>query len=263
MAQKALVTGSSSGIGKGAAIALAKEGYDVAIHCSKSVAAAEEVAHSVEAMGRKAIVLVADLKDLNQLNGIFDRVFAEFGPLDVLVNNAGITKYKPFLKVTNEFFHEILYTNLRSHFFATQRAALNMIEHKTAGRIVTVTSVQQEIVLPEASIYGSFKAALFKMVKHQALELAPYGIRVNAVAPGTIKVNENPVSERERQFASRTPISRLGCPEDVAPAIVYLADKEKSSFVTGMFMMVDGGQYVPCLADNTYTPRVPPAPANL
>jgi len=259
MAQRALVTGSSSGIGRGAALALAREGYDVAVHCGKSVAAAEEVAHAIESMGRKSIVLVADVKDLGQLNGMFDRLFAEFGPLDVLVNNAGITGYKPFLEVTDEFFHTLLYTNLRSHYFATQRAAKNMIENKIPGRIVTVTSVQQEIVLPEASIYGSFKAALLKMVKHQALELAPYGIRVNAVAPGTIKVDSGPVTPRQTQFASRTPISRLGYPDDVAPAIVYLADKNRSAFVTGTCIKVDGGQPIPCLADNTYTPRVPPA----
>lgn len=258
MAQRALVTGSSSGIGKGAALALARDGYDVAVHCSKSVAAAEDVAHDIESLGRRSMVLPADVKDLSQLNDMFDRCFAEFGPLDVLVNNAGITKYRPFLEVTDDFFHEILYTNLRSHYFATQRVAKNMIEHDTAGRIITVTSVQQEIVLPEASIYGSFKAALFKMVKHQALELAPYGIRVNAVAPGTIKVDSGPITDRQTQFASRTPIPRLGYPDDIASAIVYLADKEKSSFVTGMFMMIDGGQSVPCLADNTFTPRVPP-----
>ncbi len=258
MAEKALVTGSSSGIGKGAAIALAQEGYDVVIHCSKSVVAAEEVAHTIAQMGRRSMVVVADVKDLDQLNGMFDRVFSEFGPLDVLVNNAGVTGYMPFLRVTDEFFHEIMYTNLRSHYFATQRVAKNMIKNEIAGRVVTVTSVQQEIVLPEASIYGSFKAALMKMVKHQALELAPYGIRVNAVAPGTIKVDSNPITERQVQFSSRTPISRLGYPEDTAPAIVFLADKEKSAFITGTFTMVDGGQSVPCLADNTYTDRVPP-----
>ena len=173
MTEKALVTGSSSGIGRGAALALAKEGYDVVVHCSKNVAAAEEVAHTIEDMDRKSMVVVADVKDLGQLNAMFDTVFAEFGPLDVLVNNAGITGYMPFLEVTDEFFHEIMYTNLRSHYFATQRVAKNMIQNSIAGRIVTVTSVQQEIVLPEASIYGSFKAALMKMVKHQALELAP------------------------------------------------------------------------------------------
>ena len=90
------------------------------------------------------------------------------------------------------------------------------------------------------------------------MELAPYGIRVNAVAPGTIKVNDNPVTDREKQFASRTPITRLGYPVDVAPAIVFLADSEKSSFMTGMCMMIDGGQYVPCLCDNTFVDRVPP-----
>lgn len=257
MTQTALVTGSSSGIGKGAAIELAKQGYDVAVHCGSSVAKAEEVAHAVEELGRRAMVVKADVKDLFELNAMFDRVFSEFGRLDVLVNNAGITKYKPFLEVTDEFFHEILYTNLRSHYFATQRAAKHMIENSIRGRVVVTTSVQQEVLLPEASIYGSFKAALLKMVKHMALELAPHGIRVNAVAPGLIKVKDNPFTARENQMISRTPAQRVGWPEDIAGAIAFLAS-EKSDFVTGACLMIDGGQRLPALCDNTFVERVPP-----
>jgi len=257
MTQTALVTGSSSGIGKGAAIELARQGYDVAVHCGKSVAKAQDVAHIIESLGRKAIVVQADIKDLASLNGMFDEVFSRFGKLDVLINNAGITGYKPFLEVTDEFFHEILNTNLRSHYFATQRAAKHMIEHNIRGRIVMTTSIQQEILLPEASLYGSFKAALLKTVKHLALELAPYGIRVNAVAPGTIKVNEDPLTPREDQFASRTPAKRVGWPEDVAGAIAFLVS-EKSDFITGASLMIDGGQRLPCLCDNTFVERIPP-----
>lgn len=258
MSQKALVTGSSSGIGKGTAIALAGEGYDIAVHCGKSVEKAEETAHIVESLGQKAIIVQADLRDPDQMNEMYDKVFAEFGHLDVLVNNAGITRYKPFLEVTDEFFMNLFYNNCRHYYFGAQRAAKNMIANNIKGRIVNITSVQQEIVLPEASVYGSFKTCLMKMTKHIALELAPYGIRCNAVAPGTIKVNDNPVTDREKQFASRTPISRLGKPEDIAKAVVYLADADKSSFVTGFYIIVDGGQYVPCLCDNTYVDRVPP-----
>lgn len=260
---KALVTGSSSGIGRGAAIALAKEGYDVAVHCGTSIEKAEETAHIIECLGRKAIVFQADLRDLDKMNEMYDKLFMEFGSIDVLVNNAGITKYKPFLEVTDEFFMNLFYNNCRHYYFGTQRAAKNMIEHGIKGRVVNVTSVQQEILLPEASVYGSLKACLMKMTKHMALELALYGIRVNAIAPGAIKVNNNPITEREKQFAARTPISRLGNPEDIAPAIVYLADPEKSTFVTGIFIMVDGGQYLPCLSDNTYVERVPPALKNM
>ena len=257
MTQKALVTGSSSGIGKAVAMELAGQGYDVAVHCGKSVAKAEEVAHAIESLGRKAMVVQADVKDLEALNGMFDDVFSKFGRLDVLVNNAGITGYKPFLEVTDEFFHEILYTNLRSHYFATQRAAKHMIAEKTHGRVVMTTSVQQEIILPEASLYGSFKAGLLKMVRHIALELAPYKIRVNAVAPGTIKVNQKPFTPREDQLISRTPAKRVGWPEDVAGAIAFLVS-EKSDFITGACLMIDGGQSLPCLCDNTYVDRVLP-----
>jgi NAD(P)-dependent dehydrogenase (short-subunit alcohol dehydrogenase family) len=257
MTQTALVTGSSSGIGKGAAIELARQGYDVAVHCGKSVAKAQEVAHIIESLGRKAMVVQADVKDLAALNGMFDEVFSRFGKVDVLINNAGITGYKPFLEVTDAFFHEILYTNLRSHYFATQRAAKSMIEQNIRGRIVMTTSVQQEILLPEASLYGSFKAGLLKMVKHIALELAPYGIRVNAVAPGIIKVNETPFTPREDQFISRVPAKRVGWPEDIAGAIAFLVS-EQSDYITGTSLMIDGGQRLPFLGDNTFVERVPP-----
>jgi NAD(P)-dependent dehydrogenase (short-subunit alcohol dehydrogenase family) len=257
MTQTALVTGSSRGIGKGAAIELARQGYDVAVHCGRSIEKAEEVAHSIESLGRRAIVVQADVKDLAALNGMFDEVFSRFGRLDVLVNNAGITGYKRFLEVTDEFFHEILYTNLRSHYFATQRAAKHMIAQNIRGRIVMTTSVQQEIILPEASLYGSFKAALLKMVRHIALELAPYGIRVNAVAPGTIKIDDKPFTAREDQLISRTPAKRVGWPEDVAGAIAFLVS-EKSDYITGACLMIDGGQSLPCLCDNTFVDRVPP-----
>ena len=236
---------------------LARQGYDVAVHCGKSVAKAEEVAHDIESLGRKAIVVQADVKSLDELDTMFDRVFSDFRRLDVLVNNAGITGYKPFLEVTDEFFHEILYTNLRSHYFATQRAAKHMIAQNIHGRVVMTTSVQQEVILPEASLYGSFKAGLLKMVRHIALELAPYKIRVNAVAPGTIKVNEKPFTAREDQLISRTPAKRVGWPEDVAGAIAFLVS-EKSDFITGACLMIDGGQSLPCLCDNTFVDRVPP-----
>jgi NAD(P)-dependent dehydrogenase (short-subunit alcohol dehydrogenase family) len=236
---------------------LARQGYDVAVHCGKSVAKAEEVAHDIESLGRKAIVVQADVKSLDELDTMFDRVFSDFRRLDVLVNNAGITGYKPFLEVTDEFFHEILYTNLRSHYFATQRAAKHMIAQNIHGRVVMTTSVQQEVILPEASLYGSFKAGLLKMVRHIALELAPYKIRVNAVAPGTIKVNEKPFTAREDQLISRTPAKRVGWPEDVAGAIAFLVS-EKADFITGACLMIDGGQSLPCLCDNTFVDRVPP-----
>lgn len=257
MAEKALITGSSSGIGRAAAVALAKDGYDIAVNCSKSVEKAEEVAHIVEGLGRRAIVVRADVGDLSQQSAMFDRIFREFGPIDVLVNNAGITKFRPFLEVTEEFFSDILNTNFKSHYFATQHAAKNMIANGIKGRVIMTTSVHQETLLPEASIYGSFKAALKKFVRHAALELAPHGIRVNAVAPGFIKVNDNPLTDRERQFISRNPLGREGRAQDIAGAISFLAS-ERSSYITGADIMIDGGMLLPCLADNTYVDRVAP-----
>lgn len=261
MVKNAFVTGSSRGIGKGIAIKLAEAGYNVAIHCGKNVEKAEAVAKQIKDMGRESFVVQADVRDLNQLNKAFNSVFEEFGNIDVFVNNAGISggeAYCPFLEVTPKFYENIMDNDYRSYFFGAQWAAKNMIENKVEGKIIFISSVNAEICLPEANLYGPLKCAINKMVKHLALELAPYNIHVNCIAPGTIMVNEtDEVTPRLAQFRDRTPISRLGYPEEIGSAVLYLVS-ENASFIDGITIIIDGAQHVPCLADNTFVHREPP-----
>ena len=257
MAKKAFVTGSSTGIGKGIALELARKGYDVAVHCARTVEKAEAVAAEIRAMGREAFVVKADVRKMDELNAAFDTVFEKFGYIDLFVSNAGITAYRPYLEVDEEFFDNLVNNDFKSYYFGCQRAAKNMIANGIKGNIIMTTSVQAVINLPEANVYGTLKAGLEKLIRHMAMELAPYGIRVNGVAPGTIKVNDNPVTDRENQFKSRTPIPRLGCPADIAPMVCFLASEE-ASFISGVNILIDGAQHVPCLCDNTFVQRVPP-----
>ena len=263
MNKVAFITGSSTGIGKGIALRLAREGCDVVIHYGHDDKKAEDTGREISALGVKTLVLKADVTDLDQLNAAFDQAIETFGKIDILVNNTGITQYRPFLEVTPDFYERIFRTNLRSHFFASQRAAKNMIANHIHGSIVTVTSIQQEIYYPEASVYGSLKAALLKFTKHLALELAPYGIRSNAIAPGTIKVYPNPFdpnemfTDREKQLIERTPITRVGWPEDIAGAAAFLCSDE-ASYITGACINVSGGAELPSVLDNTFCERVMP-----
>ncbi len=256
MSKVALVTGSSSGIGRGAALALAVDGWDIVVH-GRDKEKAEKTASMVREMGRDAYICCADLRDISEIDRLVEESVQHYGHIDALICNAGKGGYARFLDVTDEFLQDMFNNNMRSYFFVCQKVAKHMISKGIKGSIVVTTSVQQEVCLPEASVYGSLKAMAGKLVKHMALELAPYGIRVNAIGPGTIKVNDNPITEREKQLSGRTPITRLGYPSDTGTAFVFLADNEKSSFVTGAFLMVDGGQSLPTLCDNTFVERVP------
>ena len=261
MAKKAFVTGSSRGIGRGIALKLAEAGYDVAVHYGKSAEKAEAVAAKIRGMGRESFVVQGDVRDLGQLNRAFDTVFEKFGRLDVFVNNAGIMggeAYCPFLEVTPQFYDNLMNNDYRSYFFAAQRAAKNMVEHKTEGNIVFISSINAYTCLPEANLYGPLKIAINKLVQHLAMELAPYRIRVNAVAPGTIMVDETgTVTPRLAQFRDRTPIPRFGYPEEIGNVVVFLVS-EQAGFIDGVTVPVDGAQQVPCLADNTFVHREPP-----
>ena len=257
MQKTALVTGSSSGIGRGIALKLAEDGYDLGINCESSVEKAEEVAGLVREKGRKAIVIRANIGNLVEQGKMFDVFFETYGKIDVLVNNAGITRTSKLIDTTEEMMDKLFQTNFKSHYFATQRAAKNMICNNIKGCIVNITSHHQQSIFPETSVYGSLKAALSKFTKHSALELAPYGIRVNAVAPGLIQVHNNQLSNRENFVISKTPLQRCGQVEEVAEVVSFLVS-DKASFITGIDMLVDGGKVLPSGIDNIYSKRVLP-----
>ena len=248
----ALVTGSSKGIGRSIAITLAENGYDVAINYYSSEEDAKDVCKEIEKRGAKALGIKADVRNLEDINSMFDSFFKEFGSIDLLVNNAGITKYKPFLEVTEDLWNQITNTDWKGAYFCTQRAAQNMVEKGTEGVVINISSNHQEINFPYASIYGPAKAALEKFTKHAALELAEYGIRVNSIAPGAIKNDkENGFTERQKMFISRIPQKRMGTNEEIAEAVVFLAS-HKARYITGTSLYVDGGARLPAVLDNTF-----------
>ena len=184
MNKTALVTGSSKGIGRAIVIELAKSGYDVCINCSNSLVEAELVKDICIEFGVKAIVVKANIATSEGRKVLFDKFFKVYDHIDVLVNNAGITRMIPFFETSEEIFDDVMNLDLKGSYFCSQYAAKKMVEKGTKGVIVNITSIHQEIQFPFASVYGPCKAALLKFTKSIALELAKFGIRVVAVAPG-------------------------------------------------------------------------------
>lgn len=255
MRKRALVTGSSSGIGRATVLELSKNGYDVGIHYAHSREKAEEVARESRSLGATARIFCADAMDTQALLGAVDGFVEVFGGIDLLVNNVGLTICQPFLETTAELFDTLVTSDLKSMYFATQTAAKAMIARNIRGCVINVTSVHQQTCILDSSVYGIVKAACAKFTQHAAVELAPYGIRVNAVAPGTIQNEpDKPMSERLKYLESRIPVGRLGLCEDVARAIAFLAG---APFVDGANLLVDGGAMAPSFIDNYYTPYVP------
>lgn len=252
MTKTALITGAGHGIGRAIALELAAAGYDVCISCCGSGAEAESVRAQAEALGRRAVLLRADLSKLEDIPPLFEQFKEAFGPMDVLVNNAGITKFKPFLEVDPEFFELLTGVDFRGAFFCAQAAAKDMIANKTRGCIINICSNHRLMNFPAASVYAPAKAALHKLTQHIALELAPYGIRANSISPGYIKVTDpNVVSQREAMMVSRIPMGRIGQPEEIAKLVRYLVSDE-AGYITGSDFIADGGALLPALLDNVY-----------
>lgn len=257
----ALVTGASRGIGRGIALALAEAGYDVGVNYASSQQEALEVAKGCRAAGAQAEALPADVGDIPALKGLLAAFLERFGHLDLLVNNAGIGLKVPFLETTEEQYDRVMDVNLRGVFFCTQMAAQAMIARGQGGVIINNTSIHREIQYPNTSVYGPAKAALEKFTRHAALELAPHGIRVNAVAPGATITQEGlDTTPHWRLVRTRIPLGRHGLPEDVAQAVVFLAS-EQASYITGASLTIDGGAVLPAGLLSPYTPGPEPPPS--
>ncbi|MBE9593076.1 MAG: SDR family NAD(P)-dependent oxidoreductase, partial [Proteobacteria bacterium] len=162
----ALVTGSSKGIGRAVALALAKRGYDVGVNYNVHGAEAAEVADSIRKMGRRSLILKADVGKVSEINSMFDQFFQEFGSIDLLVNNAGVSIFAPFIQVTEELWDTVTNVDWKGTFFCTQRAAQNMIDMKKKGVILNVSSNQKDGCWPTASVYGPTKMAIAKFTRN-------------------------------------------------------------------------------------------------
>jgi NAD(P)-dependent dehydrogenase (short-subunit alcohol dehydrogenase family) len=242
----ALVTGASSGIGRGIALRFGNEGAKVAVNYGKSQENAEAVARTINTNGSEAFVVKADVSERRQVDAMVSDVASRFGKLDILVNNAGIFIEKTLLDTTDEVWNRIIDVNLRGAFLCTQRCVPEMLKIG-GGKVINIASIDSIIAEPNTSAYCASKAGVVGLTTALALELAPKRINVNAIAPG--QINTPMISEWVKNpevvhaLESKTPYGRLGRPEDIAAAATFLASDE-SEFVNGVVLPVDGGWLV-------------------
>ncbi len=242
----ALVTGASGGLGGAIAVGLARAGADVACHYATDADGAARVADDVRGSGRNAVIVAGDVRSPSSAGAIVDEAARGLGRLDILVNNAGVMNTTPFLDLTEEEWDGVLDTNLKGYFLVGQAAARVMVR-QGYGRIVNVSSTRQEQAWPGNTAYATAKGGIWMLNRVMALELAPHGVRVNSVAPGTIETDLNRSYLSDPEFRRRRiesiPAGRLGEPEDVVAAVVLLAS-EAADFMVGASVMIDGGQTI-------------------
>jgi NAD(P)-dependent dehydrogenase (short-subunit alcohol dehydrogenase family) len=239
MGNVALVTGGSKGIGRAVALDLAQAGYDVGINYHSHAHEAEETKRKILDMGRKAEVYQADVGKVEQIRAMFTKFTSDFGPIDLLVNNAGVSMFAPLVDASEELWDTINSIDWKGTYFCAQEAARLMIAHRKKGVIINLSSNQKESCWPTASIYGPVKAAIAKFTEHAALELARYGIRVLAIAPGYTDVGwplENPVHEAKEKI----PCKRFATPEEIARVIRHLVSDD-FAYMAGSCLTIDGG----------------------
>ncbi len=249
----ALVTGSSSGIGQAIAIRLASEGAQVVINYRSSPEGAEDTLEKVKATGgachmagcpNAGVSVQADVSVLEDVRELIGEGIERFGKLDILVNNAGLEIHAPFWEVTEKDYDKVMDVNLKGAFFAAQSMARHLMETKRSGRIINISSVHEELPFPNFTAYCASKGGMKMMTRNLAVELAPYDITVNNVAPGAIKtpINDDLTNNPDQLNAllQNIPLGRLGKTDDVSGLVAFLASEE-ASYITGSTFVVDGG----------------------
>ena len=244
--KRVLVTGAGTGIGREIALEFARQGADVALHYSHDDDDGRSALHEIQSMGRKAAAFKANFEDLSQVHTLADQAMKFLDGLDCLVNNAGITFNKPFLKVTPEQYETLFHVNLRAQFFLTQRAAAHMIDHG-GGAVVNLASIHGLQAAPEHTIYAATKGAVIAFTRTVGVELAHKGVRVNAVAPGWVMVEGHkkifPGYTEEGAFEdakNKVPLGRPGFPNDIAKLVTFLCSDD-AAFIVGQTIVADGG----------------------
>lgn len=236
-----VVLGGTSGIGRALALGFAEQGADV-VASSRTKEATEAVAAEIRALGRRTLVQVSDVTSRETLVSLRDAVIAELGPVDVLVNCAGITQRVQTLECSEELWNSIFDINLNGTLRACQVFGESMIERR-AGHIINIASLSTYVAFHEVAPYGASKAAVGALTRSLAVEWAPHNVLVNAIAPGIFPTALNSAmldSPRGRELTMRTPLGRFGAADELVSTALYLAS-DRTSFTTGQIIAVDGG----------------------
>lgn len=241
MSKTTLVTGSSRGIGKACALKLAELGYDIAVNCNSNLEMAQKAVDEITALGRKAVAYKANTADIDEVKDMFRSIQQDFGGIDVLVNNAGVVDDAYLLMIKDESLERSLDINIKGYFNCARQASLKMLRKKS-GIIINISSVSSVLAVEGQSVYSATKGAVNAMTHTLAKELAKYGIRVNAVAPGFIEtemMNGIP-EELQKKYLEAIPEKRFGTVQDVANVVGQLCSDD-FSYMTGQVLVLDGG----------------------
>ena len=237
----ALITGGAQGIGYACAEAIAELGHRIVLVDIN----AEGVEAAAAKMGSDTVGLTCDMGDAEAVNAMFDTVEVDIGPVSVLVNNAGVAMPGDFLETSLEDFQRVIDINLVGVFVSLQRAAKTMVAKSIKGAIINMSSINAQVAIPSIPAYCASKGGVNQLTKASSLALAPHGIRVNAVGPGSIDtamlagVNANP--DAMKMVMSRTPMQRIGSAKEIGDVVAFLAS-DKASYITGETIYVDGGR---------------------
>lgn len=246
----ALITGAAKGIGRQVALEMAKEEYDIVVNYRSDREAALALCTEIGRLGRKALPVYADMAVVADIQEMYRVALETFEQIDVVVNNAGISSEVYFLEATEAMFDRMTAVDWKGLYFSSQIAAKHMKENDIKGVIINISSNQVDGCWPRATIYAPTKAAVSKFTKNAAMELAPYGIRMVALAPGYTDVGWEPGDVR-LEAAIRLPFRRFATTTEIAGGVVYLAS-DAAAYITGTTLTIDGGATLPVVAANDF-----------
>lgn len=248
--KKAIVTGAGTGIGQGIAVTLGQNGYDVVVHYNSSGSGAREACEKIRQAGGNAWAIQADLSQTAGVCSLFAQAHELLGGLDLYVNNSGITRKSDILETEETFFDQMVDVDLKSAYFCVQAAAKEMVACHTKGSIVMITSNNGLQQRPNLSVYGTLKAALIKLGRHAAMELAKYQIRVNTIAPGWTATQRTMQNDQADTYHT-IPLKRWCQPEEIGHMVLFLASPWAAS-ITGNCLVADGGAVLQSDLAQTY-----------